>query len=64
MVIAEVKQPRVQPRAEFLEVMRGLKIPAMRMSKYCIGILHTHPGVKHNRFKPRLLQINKLISEG
>lgn len=63
IVIAEVKQPRIQPRAEFLEVMRGLKIPAMRMSKYCLGIIHTHPGVKHNRFKPRLLQINKLMSE-
>lgn len=63
MVIAEVKQPRFQPRAEFPEVMRSLGIPAMRMSKYCLGIIHTHPGVKHNRFKPRLLQINKLLSE-
>ena len=30
------------------------------MSKYCIGTALTTPTVKHNRFKPKLLYINKI----
>jgi hypothetical protein len=35
----------------------------MRFSKYCMGLLHVNDNVKYNRFKPRLLQINKILAQ-
>ncbi len=62
-VIAEIKQDQYQPRVDFIRLMRSMKIPPMRISKYCLGILYTHPGVKYNRFKPNLLQLQKISSD-
>jgi len=39
-----------------------LKIPEMRFSKYCMGMLHINKEIKYNRFKPKLLQINKILT--
>jgi hypothetical protein len=62
LVIAEIKQPRYRPRSEFIQAMRQFGINEMRISKYCMGILHTYDGVKYNRFKPKLLRLNKIMS--
>ncbi|MFC1619442.1 polyphosphate polymerase domain-containing protein [Candidatus Neomarinimicrobiota bacterium] len=62
LVIAEIKQPRYRPNSEFIQAMRQFGIDEMRISKYCMGILHTYPGVKYNRFKPKLLRLNKIMS--
>lgn len=62
LVIAEIKQPRYHPRSEFIQAMRQLGINEMRISKYCMGILHTYDSVKYNRFKPKLLRLNKIMS--
>jgi len=43
--------------------LRSLKIPEMRFSKYCMGMLHVNKGIKYNRFKPKLLQINKILTQ-
>lgn len=62
LVIAEIKQPRYSARSEFIQAMRQFSINEMRISKYCMGILHTYKGVKYNRFKPKLLRLNKIMS--
>lgn len=62
LVIAEIKQPMYRPSSRFIQAMRQFAIDEMRISKYCMGILHTYPGVKYNRFKPKLLRLNKIMS--
>jgi len=63
LVIAELKQNIFRPVPEFFQNMRRNGAYEMRISKYCMGILHTYDGVKYNRFKQKVLRINKLMSE-
>ena len=41
-------------------LMNKRKIRPMRISKYCSGIVMTHPEAKYNRFKQKMLFLNKL----
>jgi hypothetical protein len=63
LVISEIKQKKYNPKSNFIRILRNLKIPEMRFSKYCMGMLHVNRGIKHNRFKPKLLQINKILTQ-
>ena len=60
LVIAEIKQERFTTRSEFVQVMRSEKISPLRLSKYCTGTVLTNKTVKYNRFKPKILTINRL----
>jgi|TARA_B110000879_G_scaffold86611_1_gene119503 hypothetical protein len=62
LVIAELKQARVIRNSPFYAIMKGLLVRPFRISKYCIGIieLYGRENVKYNRFKKKLLKINKL----
>ena len=62
LVIAEIKQPRYRPDSIFFKVMQSANIPEMRLSKYCLGMLQTWPGIKYNRFKPKLLRLNQILN--
>lgn len=61
LAIAEVKQKRYNPKSTVIRAMGKRSILPTRFSKYCIGI-HHHFTVKSNRFKPRLLRLNRIIS--
>ena len=61
LTIAEIKQNKYKANSEFIQIMRDMKIPEMRFSKYCMGMLHVNNDIKYNRFKPKLLYINKLL---
>ena len=63
LVISEIKQKKYDTKSDFIQILRGLKIQEMRFSKYCMGILHVNKEIKYNRFKPKLLQINKILSQ-
>jgi hypothetical protein len=63
LVISEIKQKEYNPKSKFIHILRSLKIPEMRFSKYCMGMLHANKGIKYNRFKPKLLQINKILAQ-
>jgi hypothetical protein len=63
LVISEIKQKKYNPKSNFIRILRNLKIPEMRFSKYCMGMLHVNRGIKYNRFKPKLLQINKILTQ-
>lgn len=63
LVIAEVKQERHFYASAFKQLMLHERIFPLNISKYCIGTMLTHPGIKYNRFKPKLTLINKLSNE-
>ena len=63
LVISEIKQKKYNPKSDFIQILRNLKIPEMRFSKYCMGMLHVNKRIKYNRFKPKLLQINKILTK-
>jgi len=59
-VIAEVKQERMSRSSDFMKIAKEMSILPMRLSKYCISTLSLNPELKHNKFKEKLLFINKL----
>lgn len=63
LVVAEIKQARLAYDSPFRQLMLQRRVFPTTFSKYCMGIVLTRPTVKHNRFKPRLLYIRKLLNE-
>ncbi|MFH2096655.1 MAG: polyphosphate polymerase domain-containing protein [Bacteroidota bacterium] len=63
LVIAEIKQEGFSNSTEFIKILRSERVYPSGMSKYCIGILQFFPDIKYNRFKARLLSLNKLKNE-
>jgi len=59
VAIAEVKQRSSSRSSSFFSVMRAVRIPPTRFSKYCFGIYNFYPNLKWNRFKPRYLAFEK-----
>lgn len=60
LLVIEVKHEVGAPTSAIERALHDLHILPRRMSKYCIGTALTTPTVKHNRFKPKLLYINKI----
>ena len=63
LVVSEIKQKKYNCKSDFIKILRNFKIPEMRFSKYCMGMMNVHNEIKHNRFKPKLLQINKILAQ-
>ena len=62
LTILEIKQPKYNPKSQFIHVLRSLNIHEMRFSKYCLGLIHVNQSLKYNRFKTKLLQLNKILA--
>lgn len=63
LIIAELKQGRVDRQSPFFKLMKTEYIRPYRISKYCIGTCEMYSeskGLKHNMFKPKLLTLEKL----
>lgn len=62
LVIAELKQERLTRTSPFYKIAKRKLIRPYRLSKYCIGVIELFgkENVKYNRFKKKLLKINKL----
>jgi len=60
LVIVEVKQENVNRSSPFMITAKHALVRPMRMSKYCIGMIHKDDSLKYNNFKPKLLKIQKL----
>ena len=60
IVIAEVKQERMSRSSDFIRIAKEMSILPIRLSKYCISTMELWPNIKQNRFKKKLLFINKL----
>lgn len=61
VVIAEVKQAGVNRHSNFMRQMRALNVRPVGFSKYCVGVSLLYPTIKHNRFKPKLQLLHKLM---
>jgi hypothetical protein len=46
--------------SDFMRIAKELFILPIRISKYCMSSLKLHPELKHNRFKEKVLFLNKL----
>ena len=58
--IAEVKQDRSGELSDFIRILQSRRISPTAFSKYCFGRNILNSDLKHNRFKTRLLTLNKL----
>lgn len=65
VVIMEVKQPRLSRDTIIYKALKQIQIRPLSISKYCIGIMKTYgiDNVKYNRFKKKLLRLDKIIQE-
>ena len=60
IVVAEIKTERSNVSSVFKSVAKEKHIKPIRLSKYCMTTIGLNPSVKHNRFKEKLLFLNKL----
>ena len=60
LLVIEVKHEIGAPMSDIERALHDIHILPRRMSKYCIGTALTNPNAKRNRFKPKLLYIEKL----
>ncbi len=60
VVVAELKQERMDRTSTFVQIMRSMGLRPCSMSKYCIGMLAIGRPVKHNGFKEVLLKLQRL----
>lgn len=44
-----------------LDMLRQLRIMPSGFSKYCMGMVMTSPHILHNRFKPRIRRVDKIL---
>ncbi|HSA15084.1 MAG TPA: VTC domain-containing protein [Spirochaetota bacterium] len=61
LVIAELKQGSFSRNSPFMQCFRDMRIFPAKFSKYCTGVALTERNVKTNRFKKRLLQLEKYL---
>lgn len=64
LVVAEVKQPRLDQQSPLVRALHELGIRKTRFSKYCVGMLALDPGLKHNAFKPLLRKVEDIEAGG
>ncbi len=60
LVVAELKQEKLSTNSQFAKSLRYNRIYSTGFSKYCIGTALLNNNVKSNRFKSRLLTLEKL----
>ncbi len=60
LLVIEVKHEVGAPMSDIERALHELHILPRRMSKYCIGTALTDPAAKHNRFKEKLLVIERI----
>ncbi len=63
MVIAEVKKDGYSNSSDIMKILHKNKIYPKGFSKYCTGIILTNNNIKYNRFKQKLLTINKISND-
>ncbi len=60
LVIIELKQERYNRNSPIVKILKKYRAHPYSISKYCIGILNLYKNIKHNRFKEKLIKINKI----
>ena len=65
IVIAELKQGKAMRNSPFYQLMKKNGIRPLKISKYTVGVimLYGQKNIKYNRFKKKLLKLQKLQNE-
>ena len=63
IVIAEIKQEKFTPQCDFNLVLKSEKIYPQGFSKYCMSLAKVYPELRMNRFKPRMLMLDKILKK-
>ena len=61
LVIIELKRDGLQP-SPITVILRQLRIMPQGFSKYCMGVALTDPAIRKNRFKERLLLVERMLN--
>ncbi len=59
-VIVELKQKSYDRNSSIVKALRKHRVHPYSISKYCIGMVNLYPGLKYNKFKEKLIKINKI----
>ncbi|RTE55364.1 polyphosphate polymerase domain-containing protein [Arenibacter aquaticus] len=62
LVIIEVKQQRFSRTSPVVHQLKKKQINPYSLSKYCIGMISMYHDLKYNRFKEKIIKINKLTA--
>lgn len=62
LVIIEVKQERFSRTSPVVLQLKKKQINPYSLSKYCIGMISMYHDLKYNRFKEKIIKINKLTA--
>lgn len=60
IAIIEVKQSKTSVVNGIVAALRNMQVHPSGISKYVLGLILTHPEIKHNAFKPLLHKIDKI----
>jgi hypothetical protein len=63
LAIIEIKQGRSSGISDLERVLRDRKITPFKISKYCIGSVMLNKDLKYNRFKNKIITLNKLTND-
>ena len=64
LVIAEVKQEKVNRESKVMKILKKMNIHQASFSKYATGAVIMNPKLKYNKFKSNLLYLNKIHQNG
>lgn len=62
LVVIEVKQDRFSRSSPLVQQLKLKQINPYKFSKYCIGMISVYSDLKQNRFKKKLMKVNKLTA--
>ncbi len=60
LTIVEIKQGRNSGVSDLEKILKDKHILSLNFSKYCMGMVMAYNDLKYNRFKQKLIKINKL----
>ena len=65
LVIAELKQERIDRKSAFYQLMKLKQIRPFQVSKYCVGMVTMRglDNIKYNRFKKKVKTINRINND-
>lgn len=63
VAIIELKQPKASTSDGIAASLRRMHIYPTGISKYVLGLIQIHPDIKHNTFKPLLLNLEKIAHQ-
>lgn len=62
VVLVELKQKRFNHNSDTYNILKGLNIHSIDgFSKYCMAMIYTNTVSKFNRFKPKVMLLNKIM---